>query len=238
MEPSTNTVPNHVGIIMDGNRRLAKRLMMKPWKGHEWGAERLQKVLQWCEELKIKELTLYSFSIENFNRPKEEFDYLMDLFNRECNKFLEGDGYKINQRGLKINFIGRISMFPQELQDKMHHIMDSTRNNTNGTVNFAMAYGGRTEIIDAVKKISDLVKSGNLSIDEINEQSFKDFLYTKDEPELIIRTGGEKRTSNFLPYQSAYSEWIFVDKYWPEFEKEDFLACINEFQSRERRFGK
>ena len=161
---------------------------------------------------------------------------MIDLFKKETRK-LQSDE-RIKEYKIRINFIGRLNLFDDELHGLMKNVMEKTRNNNNLIINFAMAYGGQEEVIDAVKKISEQVKKGNLDIDKINEESFKDFLYMKDSPELIIRTGGEKRTSNFLPYQGAYSEWIFLDKMWPEFEKEDFVECIKEYSGRQRRFGR
>ena len=228
-------VPKHIGIILDGNRRFSKKLMMKPWKGHEWGARKVEKLLDWSKELGIKELTLYAFSVENFNRPKDEFNYLMGLFRAEFKKLL--DGKRLETENIRMNFIGRIWMFPKDIQESMKKIMDLTAKNKDHIVNFAMAYGGQAEIIDAVRKIADQLEKGELNIDKINEETFKDYLYMSDGPDLIIRTGGERRTSNFLNYQSAYSEWVFLEKTWPEFEKEDLVNCIQDFNKRDRRFG-
>jgi len=236
MKPSFNKTPKHIAIIMDGNRRFSKRLMMKPWKGHEWGARKVEKIVDWCKDLNINELTLYAFSVENFNRPKKEFDYLMNLFEKEFEKFK--DDPRLYKNKIKINFIGRIWMFPKEVQERMNEIMDRTKEHNNYTINFAMAYGGRTEVIDAAKKIAEQIKKGKLNIEDINEENFSRNLYMIDEPDLIIRTGGEKRLSNFLPMQGAYAELIFLDKMWPEFEKEDLIKCIEDYNQRERRFGK
>ena len=230
-----NKVPKHIGIILDGNRRLARRLMLKPYKGHEWGAKKVEKLFDWCKELGVREITLYSFSVENFNRPKEEFDYLMKLFKKEFDR-LKNDK-RLDEDKVRINFIGRIWMFPKELQETMHELMEKTKNYDNYIVNFAMAYGGRAEVIDAVKKIAEQVKKDKIDVNSINEESFSRNLYITDEPDLIIRTGGEKRTSNFLIWQSHYSEWFFLEKMWPEFEKEDLVKVINEFSKRDRRFG-
>ncbi|MFP4403082.1 MAG: polyprenyl diphosphate synthase [Nanoarchaeota archaeon] len=224
--------PKHIGIIMDGNRRFSKKLMLQPWKGHEWGAKKLTKVLDWCKEYDIKQLTLYTFSIQNFNRPKEEFDYLMKIFIENFDK-LKNDK-KIHENKIKINVIGRIEMFPDEVQKRLLKIMDLTKNYNDYIINFAMAYGGQEEIVDAVKKILNK----KLKPEEIDNKTFSENLYLNNSPELIIRTGGEKRTSNFLSFQSAYSEWFFVDKMWPEFEKEDFVNIINQYSNRNRRFGK
>ena len=236
MKPTENKVPKHIGIILDGNRRFAKRLMLKPWKGHEWGAKKIEKLFEWCKDLNIREMTLYAFSIQNFNRPKEEFDYLMELFRKEFDNYK--DNTKIHKNKIRINVIGRIWMFPKDIQEKMHEIMDKTKKYNQHIVNFAMAYGGREEVIDAVKKIGEQVKQGKLNIEEINEETFSKNLYSSDEPDLIIRTGGEKRTSNFLIWQSHYSEWFFLEKFWPDFEKEDLINVIEDYKNRERRFGK
>ena len=237
MKSSENRIPKHIGIIVDGNRRFAKRLMAKPWKGHEWGAEKIKKLFEWCQEVGVNELTLYTFSIENFNRPKDEFDYLMKLFAKTF-KDIKSKSNDEKYKKIKINFIGRISMFPKDVQDSMRDLMEATKNHKPYTINFAMAYGGRAEIIDATKKIAEQVKKGKLDIDKINEETFSDNLYMKDEPDLIIRTS-ESRLSGFLLWQGSYAEIIFLpNKLWPEFEKEDFVACIEEYKNRQRRFGK
>ncbi len=230
-------LPKHIGIIMDGNRRFAKRLMLKPWKGHEWGATKVEKIIEWCIEKKVKELTLYTLSVENFNsRPKEELEYLMKIFKENFAKLREDK--QVNEKGIKVNFIGRLHMFDNELQGLMKDLMENTKHNSSFTVNFAVAYGGRTEVVDAVIKIAKQVKEGKLNIDQINEDVFADNLYIPNDLDFIIRTGGNIRTSNFLPYQSAYSEWFFIDKMFPEFEKEDFIRCYEQFSNRKRRFGK
>lgn len=230
-------VPEHIGIIIDGNRRFAKRLMMKPWKGHEWGAKKFEQLLEWCKEYNIKELTLYTFSIENFNRPKEEFKFLMELFLKEFEK-LKQDDSKVHNNKIRINFIGRIHMFPELVQKAMNDLMDLTKDYSDFILNFAMAYGGRAEIIDATKKIAQQVKEGKLNIDEINEEVFKKNIYMESEPDLIIRTS-ERRLSGFLLWQGSYAEIQFLpDVLWPEFTKEHFVQCIEDFKNRERRFGK
>jgi tritrans,polycis-undecaprenyl-diphosphate synthase [geranylgeranyl-diphosphate specific] len=229
-------VPKHIGIILDGNRRFAKRLMMKPWQGHEWGAKKVEKVLDWCKELGIKEITLYAFSIENFNRPKQEFDYLMKIFEEMFTKTAQD--VRLKENDIKINFLGRTWMFPQAVQNAIHKLEEVTKNNKTYILNFALAYGGRAEIIDATKKISEQIKSGKLKIEDINEEVFKKNLYTDSEPDLIIRTSGEKRTSGFLLWQGSYAELYFCEKMWPEFEKEDLVKAVEEYSNRERRFGK
>jgi len=228
-------VPKHIGIILDGNRRLAKKLMVKPWEGHEWGAKKVEKVIEWGNDLGISELTLYALSIENFNRPEIEFNYLMKLFKKEF-KRLKND-HQLKNKEIRINFIGRLWMLDEELQEILNDISNKTKNNSKFIVNFAIAYGGRQEVVDATIKIAEQVKSGELDISKINEETFSNSLWSSSEPDLIIRTGGEIRTSNFLNFQSAYSEWIFLEKSWPEFEKEDFISAINEYTSREIRKG-
>ena len=218
MKFSTNLVPKHVGIILDGNRRFAKRLMIKPWKGHEWGAEKVEKVLEWGNELGVRELTLYTLSLENFNRPKTEFNYLMDLFKKEFKRLSKDP--QLQEKEIRINFIGRLWMLDEELQQILKGISNKTKNNSKFTVNFAIAYGGRQEVVDATIKIAEQVKSGELDISKINEETFLNNLWSSSEPDLIIRTGGEIRTSNFLNFQAAYSEWIFLEIEWIFFEIE------------------
>jgi tritrans,polycis-undecaprenyl-diphosphate synthase [geranylgeranyl-diphosphate specific] len=223
---------NHIAIIMDGNRRFSKRLMLEPWKGHEYGAKKVKEIMDWCKDHKIKILTLYAFSYENFNRPKKEYNYLMDLFLKEFDDVISQKD-DINKKGLRINFIGRTELFSQKVQEKMKEIIDMTKNNGVFTVNFAMAYSGRMELVDAFKK---MVKSG-IKEEQIDEIKILENLYIDSEPELIVRTGGDKRLSNFLTFQGVYSELFFVDSLWPEFSKQQFDSIIDEFKNRERRFG-
>ena len=230
-----NKVPRHIGIILDGNRRFSKRLMMKPWMGHEWGAKKVEELLGWAADLGIKEMTLYALSIENFNRPKEEFDFLMELFRKEFDALNEDERIIKNQ--IRINIIGRLSMFPEDIQQRMYGIMEKTKNHSKHVVNLAMAYGGRAEIIDATKRIAQQIKDGKLDVDRINEEVFQRNLYIESEPDLIIRTSGERRSSGFLLWQGSYAEFFFSEKLWPEFEKEDLVAAIEDYKKRERRFG-
>lgn len=231
------TEPKHIGIIMDGNRRFAKKLLLKPWKGHELGANKVKEIIEWCLELKIKEITLYTLSIQNINsRPKEELDFLMKLFKDGFDKIKNDKN--IHDKKIRINFIGRLEMLDKELQNTINTLMNKTKDYNNLTINFAVAYGGRSEIVDAVKKIATEVKENKLNIKEINEETILNKLYIKEEPDLIIRTGGDFRTSNFLPFQSTYSEWFFLKKLFPELNKEDLSKCIEQFKDRNRRFGK
>lgn len=234
LKPSSNKVPRHVGIIIDGNRRFAKRLMLKPWMGHEWGAKKMEKVLDWCKEYGIKELTLYAFSLENFDRPKHEFNYLMNLFKEEYTRLKNHPAIK----DVRINFIGKIQMFPEDVQKIMYELMEKTRNHSKFIVNVAMAYSGRTEILDATRRIANLIENGKITSRDINDKLFSENLYMNSEPDLIIRTS-ESRLSGFLLWQGAYAEIEFLpNKLWPEFSKKDFVKCLQEYSKRDRRFGK
>ncbi len=228
--------PEHIGIILDGNRRYAKKLSRRPWDGHKLGAKTLEKVFDWGKELGVKEMTLYAFSMQNFKRSDDEKRFLFDIFRRYVKRALKDK--RVMDEGLRVKVIGRTHLFPDDLQELFSEIVEKTRDNENYQVNFALGYGGREEIVDAVRKVVKEVFSGKLDIDDIDEESFKDYLYTSHEPDLIIRTGGDFRTSNFLPYQSTYSEWFFIKKFWPEFTKEDLKEIIAQFMSRERRFGR
>lgn len=239
MEPTTNAVPKHIGIIMDGNRRFAKRLLLKPWQGHEWGAKKLKDVLTWCRDLGVKEITLYAFSIENFDRPKQEFDFLMNLFRDEFRDLYKPENIEqLRKDGVRINLLGRIGMFPVDVQEAMNNITEATKKNKPYVVNFAMAYGGRAEIIDATRKVAQMVKDGKLDVDKINEDVFQKNLYTESEPDLIIRTSGEQRISGFMLWQGSYAELFFCKNNWPEFSKEDLVEAIASYNNRDRRFGK
>jgi tritrans,polycis-undecaprenyl-diphosphate synthase [geranylgeranyl-diphosphate specific] len=219
----------HIGIIVDGNRRYAKKLGKKPWDGHKEGAKRIEDLFNWCVELNVKELTLYCFSTENFNRENKEVKFLMELFKREFKKL--GNDKRVKKNKIKIRFIGDKEKLDKELQHIMKDVEEKTKNYNNFIVNFAIAYSGKQEILSAIRK---LIKDKK----EINETNFENCLWLKENPDFIIRTSGEKRTSNFLPWQSAYSEWIFLDKTWPEMAKLDLEKAIKEFNKRERRFGK
>ncbi|MBS3167778.1 di-trans,poly-cis-decaprenylcistransferase [Candidatus Woesearchaeota archaeon] len=228
-------IPKHVGFIIDGNRRFAKRLMKSPQKGHEWGYEKVKKLIDWCKEFNIQEFTLYTFSLENFDRPKAEFDYLMKLFKKA---FIELQTEKDKIKDLRVKFIGRLHLFPEDVKKEMYNLMEKTKNNEPFKLNFAMAYSGRAEIIDAVKKVAEAVKSGNLSIEDIDEKVLQEQLYMDSDPDLIIRTS-ESRLSGFLLWQASYSELIFLPNIlWPEFTKENLVECLEKYSNIERRFGK
>ena len=230
---SNNSIaPKHIAIILDGNRRFAKRLMLQPWKGHEHGKEKVEKLLDYAKGYGVNELTFYCLSSENIkSRPSRELEFLYDLFRKT---FSGMDREKMIRDGIKLKFVGDLKLLPDDLREMCLNLENETEEHEELVVNFAIAYGGRQEIVEAVKNI---VK-WDVGIDEINEELIGDSLWLKTSPDLIIRTGGERRSSNFLPWQSAYSEWIFLDKMWPEFDKEDFGECIEEFKRRKRNFGK
>lgn len=227
---------NHIAVILDGNRRFAKKQGKLPWKGHSEGAKIVEKFINWCVELGIKEATFFAFSTENFNRSKEEVSHLMDLFGKWFNKLSKDKSLK--KKGIRINFVGKMGMLPPSVQLSAKKLMRETENNNVLTVNFALAYGSRMEIIEAVKSISKECINGKINPENITEDMFNNRLYLKSQPDMLVRPGGEKRISNFLLWQAAYSELYFIDKMWPEFTKEDLIAAIREYENRERRFGK
>lgn len=230
---------NHIAFTLDGNRRFAKRLMKAPWKGHEWGAKKVREVLEWCKEAGVKVVTLYSFSIQNFNRPKIEFDFLMNLFEKEFLAIRDKE-HDVHKNKIRVKVIGRTYMLPEKVQKAIKEAEEATKDYGDFQVNFAIAYGGQEEITDAVKEIAGKITEGILKPSEITEELVRHSLYTNGTPypDLVIRTGGERRISNFLLWQSAYSELAFVDECWPEFSKQEFLRVIEDFKNRERRFGR
>ena len=231
-------VPAHIGIIMDGNRRFAKKLMLEPWRGHEWGATKAEELLDWCSDLGVKIITLYSLSYENFkSRPKPELNVVLSLIEKEALRVAKLD--KVHDKKVKFNVIGRPDMLPDNVQSALKTLVDATKDYNGFTVNLAIAYGGRQEILEAARKVAIEAKNGKLDAAKLDEGSFRKFLYTNGtpDPDLIIRTGGEKRVSGFLLWQSAYSELFFSDKMWPDFGKDDLTCALDDFASRERRFG-
>lgn len=222
-------IPKHIAIILDGNRRFSKKKHIPGFQGHYRGAKKIEELIEWAIDLGIKELTLYAFSLENFNRNKKEVNYLFNLFRKNVKKM--GDDKRIHKDKIQINFIGRLNMFPKDLREDMNSLMKKTKKYDGLKINFVMAYGSWGEVVDMVKKI---VKK---KIKKIDEHVINNNLYFKDCPDLLIRPGGEKRLSNFLLLQMAYTELYFTDKLWPEFSKKDFIKAIEEFEKRERRFG-
>jgi tritrans,polycis-undecaprenyl-diphosphate synthase [geranylgeranyl-diphosphate specific] len=236
-----SNVPEHIGIIPDGNRRLAKSLMKKPWKGHEWGLEKIKNVLEWCKEAGIKVVTFYVMSLENIeNRPKRELDFLFSLARKEMENILEDKEHVIRRNKVNVRFFGRLDLLPKDVQEGIQKVSEMTENYSNYFLNLAIAYGGRQEIVEAFKKMALDTRSGVINPEKIDESMLRSYLWTNgfSDPELIIRTGGEKRLSNFLTFQSTYSELVFLDKFWPDLKKEDFFKAIKDFEERQRRFGK
>jgi len=231
--------PEHIGIILDGNRRWAIVRDMIPWQGHRKGAEKIKKFLEWCIDLGIKTITLYAFSTENFQRPEREVDEIMKLAEENLEEILRSES--IHRNRVCVRAIGRIAQLPPSVQQLIHKVEEATADYDRFYLNLALAYGGRAEIVDAAKQIVSKVERGEMRPDEIDESVFEEHLYTsflpKQDPDLIIRTSGEARLSGFLIWQSAYSELFFVDVYWPEFREIDLLRAIRGFQQRHRRFG-
>ncbi|ADD02462.1 undecaprenyl diphosphate synthase [Thermoanaerobacter mathranii subsp. mathranii str. A3] len=230
-----NKLPTHIGIIMDGNGRWAQKRGMMRFYGHKAGVNAVREVVKACRELGIKYLTLYAFSTENWKRPKEEVNFLMDLLVEYLSKEVD----ELNKNNVLINFIGDISVLPQGCKTEIERAQNITKNNFGLVLNIALNYGGRDEIVKAVKKICTKVLNKELTIEGITEQTISDNLYTKNQPDpdLIIRTSGEKRLSNFLLWQSAYSEFWFTEVLWPDFKKEHLIKAILYYQTRQRRFG-
>ena len=211
---SQENMPTHIAIIMDGNRRWAKSKGLPVALGHKKGAETLEKIVRHANEIGLKFITVYAFSTENWRRAEEEVKALMILFQNYIDKYSK----IADTENIKVQFIGDFSAFSNRLQKGIQDCMNNTKNNTGVTFNIAMNYGGRNEILNAVKQIAKKVKDGVLDVEDISEQIISDNLYTKGmpDPDLLIRTSGEMRTSNFLPWQIVYSEFLFVDKFWPD----------------------
>ncbi len=234
-------VPRHVAVIPDGNRRWAKLRDLPPWLGHEFGYKRLKEVLDWIWDLGIEVVTIYAMSSENCTRRSlEERKRLFDLMRKALNEVVENiDDFR--ERGVRIRVLGRKELIPRDLIELSRMIEKLTSTYPRKHIlNIALCYGGRQEIVDAVKRIALDVSLKRISVDDINENLFSKYLYTNDvpDPDLIIRTSGEERISNFLLWQSAYSELYFCEVYWPDFRRIDLWRAIRSYQKRERRFGK
>lgn len=237
----TLEIPSSIGIIPDGNRRCAKRLLKRPWRGHEWGVSKVKTIFEWCKELGIKTITFYALSLENLDkRPKRELDFLFNLARKEVRDILKNRENFVHRNKIRVRFIGRLERLPRDLQRDMKNAEDITKNYKNYMINFAIAYGGRQEIIDACRTIAFNVAKNRLKPSAVTESVLKHSLYTNGgaDPDLIIRTGGEKRLSNFMLFQSAYSELAFIDSFWPDLKKKEFVSTIEDFSKRKRRFGK
>ncbi len=231
-------VPEHVAVIMDGNRRLARKLGSPPWVGHRLGARKLEEFLEWCSQLGIKTVTTYAFSTENFSRPKQEVERLFDLFEEYFYKVAEDE--RIHRNRVRIKAIGKVERFPERVRKAIAYAEEKTKHHDKLLLNVAVAYGGRQEIVDAFRKMAEKIERGELKSGEISETTIARHLYTNGmpDPDLIIRTSGEERISGFLLWQSAYAELYFCETYWPSFRKIDFLRALRTYQQRQRRFGR
>jgi len=225
----------HVAMVMDGNGRWAKERALARLKGHAKGADRVRHIVRASLDMNVTHLTLFAFSTENWKRSESEIIGLMSLFR----KFMKSESKKLLINGVKVRFIGDRSRLDKSLVELMNNLEDLTNKNDNLHLTIALNYGGRDEIIRATKKILEKIKSGELELDDITIELFSNNLDTFDlpDPDLVIRTSGEKRTSNFLPWQCAYSEYVFEESNWPDFSKEIYEEILKEFKTRERRYG-
>ena len=231
-----DNLPKHVAIIMDGNGRWAKSQNKERTFGHKNAIKAVREAITACNEVGIPYLTLYTFSTENWNRPTEEVDTLMNLLSST----LLQEAEEIFSKGIRIRAIGDLEALPEDVRNQLYNIMELTKNNTKGNLTLALSYGSQKEILNAVKELCKKVKNGDINQNDIDEKLFEQHLYTKEIPpvDLLIRTSGEVRVSNFLLWQIAYAEMQFIDVLWPDFTKETFFQCILDYQTKERRFGK
>ena len=231
----SDNIPKHIAIIMDGNGRWAKERNLPRTMGHRAGVETIRRIVKECNKLGVKYLTLYAFSTENWKRPKEEVNALMKLLLEYLRKEVE----ELHSNNVVVNHIGDISKLPLACQEELIKAYNKTKNNTGVVLSLALNYGGRDEIIHAIKNVLVQYKEGKIDINDINEESFNNYLYTAGmpDPDLIIRPSGEKRVSNFLLWQSAYSEFWYSTINWPDFTVEDLHQAIMDYQNRDRRFG-
>ena len=235
MEFNKENMPRHIAIIMDGNRRWAKAKNMPVSLGHKEGAKTLEKIVRYANKIGLEYITVYAFSTENWKRAEDEVKALMMLLQN----YLDDYSKRADSENIKVKILGDVSVLSNKMQKSIKNCMERTKNNTGVTFNIALNYGGRDEIVKAMKKIANKVKNNQIKIEEINEKLISENLYTTGEPDpdLVVRTSGEKRLSNFLPWQLVYSEILFIDKNWPDFEEEDLDKCIIEYQKRTRKFG-
>ncbi len=236
--PQFSVLPQHIGIIMDGNGRWAKQRDLPRYKGHIEGAKTFRRIGEFAADVGIKCMTFYAFSTENWKRPQEEVDAIMQLF-REYLHEAEERKAENEEKGIKLCFLGDRKGIPEDILAIMENIENSSKYETKVILNLAINYGGRHEITDGVKKIAEKVKNGEISVDDITEEMISDSLYTAGtpDPDLIIRPSGEYRLSNFLTWQSAYSEFWFSDVLWPDFTEDNLIEALREFEKRNRRFG-
>jgi undecaprenyl diphosphate synthase len=235
MSADLKVLPRHVAIIMDGNGRWAQARNLSRSKGHIEGTKRVEEIVDYANEIGIKAMTLFTFSTENWNRPEAEVDLLMKILTT----VLERKITKLINTNIRFRTIGRRERIPGSVLTVIDEVAAKTKNNTGLTMNLAFNYGSRLEIIDAIKSIARNVKDGRLDVEAIDEATVSDHLYTRglEDPDLLIRTSGEMRISNFLLWQLSYAEFYFSDKLWPDFTKEEFQKALFDFQKRERRFG-
>jgi tritrans,polycis-undecaprenyl-diphosphate synthase [geranylgeranyl-diphosphate specific] len=239
-EIQSGDIPNHVALILDGNRRWAKKQLTMPKKGHLKGADAVENLLDWCEEFDIKIVTLYALSAENLDRNDEELEDLYELIRIRLEKLFNDP--RIHRNKMRVKAIGRIELLPESIKKVLKQLDGVTKNYDKHFLNIALAYGGQNELVDAIKKIGVKIKDGTLNIEDINKGEIESNLYTshlpQSSPDMILRTSGEKRLSGFLMWQSAYSELVFMDIFWPEFRKIDLMRAIRIYQERKRRIGK
>tara|TARA_Y100001970_G_C14224673_1_gene854853 strand:+ start:504 stop:1232 length:729 start_codon:yes stop_codon:yes gene_type:complete len=235
-EINKNNIPNHIAIIMDGNGRWAKKFSLPRLAGHKKGVQTVREITELCSMLGVKNLTLYTFSSENWERPKYEVNSLLKLLVSSIRLEIKD----LVKNNIKLTAIGEINKFDKKIQNELLYAFKKTEQNTGLNLNLAISYGSRQEIINASKKIIYNVVKNEIDIEDINENYFANMLYTKDieDPDLLIRTGGEFRMSNFLLWQIAYTEIYITERFWPEFRKEDLIKAIKDYQQRERKFGK
>lgn len=235
MDFTKESMPKHIAIIMDGNRRWAKSKGMPASYGHKEGAKTLEKIVRYCNKIGLKYITVYAFSTENWKRAEEEVNSLMLLLQN----YLDVYSKRADTENIRIKILGDISKLSEGMQKSINKCIERTKNNTGITFNIALNYGGRDEIVKAIKNISEKAKKGEIQIEDITEELVSDSLYTKGnpDPDLLIRTSGEMRLSNFLPWQLVYTEFLFVEKNWPDFSEEDIDNAIIEYQKRTRKFG-
>ncbi|MEM0057058.1 MAG: polyprenyl diphosphate synthase [Candidatus Geothermarchaeota archaeon] len=233
-------IPQHVAIILDGNRRWARKRNLPVHIGHIKGAEKLKELIKWCVELGVRYLTVFVFSTENFNREEDEINEFIKLMRKKLDECLNDEN--LMRYSIRIKFIGDVQRLPEDIREKIHLLEDKTKSNTRLVVNVALAYGGKWDILTATKIIATLVKEGKLNVEDISYETFQKFLATshlpKPDVDLLLRTGGEYRISNFLLWQCAYAELVFMDIMWPDFRKIDFMRAIRLYQKRNRRFGR
>jgi tritrans,polycis-undecaprenyl-diphosphate synthase [geranylgeranyl-diphosphate specific] len=231
--------PHHIGLILDGNRRFARfHKLASSNDGHNAGSDNVESFLDWCRGLDVKIVTLYGFSVENYNRSDQEVDHLMSLILKKLKDY-QIDPVIVEER-VKVKVLGRLENLSDEMNQEIAKIQELTKDHEKFQLNIALSYGGRAEIVDAVKKVAREVRDGQLDVDTLDEDLFSNYLYTQGipDPDFIIRTSGEERLSGFLSWQSAYSELYFTEVFWPAFRKIDFWRAIRVYQQRERRFGR